>query len=103
MRSSFLRAWLKAPAIRPSVPVQPVGKRTEKSPSRNASIDASIRSERTAALSAATDFNLSDLPFFKVAEGGSLRERGRIVVSAMVHQRMCLKQRNIVVKREHEC
>jgi hypothetical protein len=78
---------LKAPAIRPSVPDQFVGNRTVKSPSRNASIEARIRSERAPASSGATDFSLWDFPFFSVLdEGDFLPERWRIVVSVMVHQ-----------------
>ena len=50
-RSSCATAWLKASAIRPSVPAQSDGNRHEKSPSRNAIIAASIIFERLSELS----------------------------------------------------
>src|SRR5688500_20245111 len=46
-------AWLNASAMRASAPDQCVGRRTEKSPSRNASIAVSSSSERASALSCA--------------------------------------------------
>ena len=42
MRSSCASAWLNASAIRPSMPAQSAGSRTEKSPSRNAITAAKI-------------------------------------------------------------
>src|SRR5258708_21652410 len=47
--SSYEMAWLKAAAICSSIPSQSEGNRTEKLPSRNSSIDASICLDRDSA------------------------------------------------------
>ena len=59
MRSSWPMAWLNASAIRPSVPAQSVGNRSEKSPSRNAMIAARIFRNRASPESKSTS-NVSE-------------------------------------------
>jgi hypothetical protein len=59
--SSCEMTWLKAPAICASMPSQSDGNRTEKLPSRNANIAASICLDRTAEPSCAGLFILADL------------------------------------------
>src|SRR5262249_1134919 len=65
MRSSCESAWLKASAMRPYVPSQSVGKRTEKLPSRNDSMADISRRARPASSAGV----VKPLPLLGAVEG----------------------------------